>query len=304
MAQALNSWRGSFRTLVLLAGAISLAGCQTSETVPMPGVLPSTGMLLKCVKTPLSSSYRLDVCQIYRSPYGNGIYPFNIASASPAEKILGRLYRRNGLSAWTFLDFADLPKAQPNNCPSVSHDGRLLLYMSPDVSRQEGDYPRQYPTDRRTYRVFLYDSLQGVKFSLDQYCRVYSLGWACQWRRDDSAIGFTAVCSSDAGAVGQLVVTDPYGNVLLDASRQGDLVGLEFVAFSPDGQTVAALRPANSQAGAKDGGELVEVDIESATLRSAGQISPTLACRYIEHIERLIEWTPEGLALRPVDRHD
>jgi hypothetical protein len=40
------------------------------------------------------------------------------------------------------------------------------------------------------------------------------------------------VCSEDASAVGQLVITDPYGHVLLDASKQPELAGLEFIKRS------------------------------------------------------------------------
>jgi hypothetical protein len=297
----LNHSRGM---VLLLAGALALAGCQKTDTTPMPGVLPSAGMLLKSTQIPLSSRFRLDNCQVYRSPISNDWYPFNLPSAKPAEKIVSRLYRSDG-PLWTFLDFAELPKAQANNCPGVSHNGRMILYMAPDVARLEGDYPHRFGNDRRTYRVFIYDSTQAHKFPLDRFCRVYSVGWASQWRSDDSAIGFTATCSEDPSGVGQLVITDPFGHVLLDGTMQPELIGLEFLAFSPDGRKVAALRPSGEQAGVSQGGELIEVDIHKATLRKAGDIPPLTASRHVDHIEWLVDWgTKNHLAVRPTERRD
>lgn len=280
--------------LMCLMSLVSLCGCRQSKQ-PMPGVMPSAGMLLDSQTVPLSSHFQIERCQIYRSPYGNAWYPLNVSSAKPAEKLLTKLFRSSG-GGWKFLDFAEIPRAEGGPCPNASHDGRMILFQMPDVSKQEGEYPRQYPGDRRTYRVMIYDSRQDKHFPLDAYCRIYSLGWGSLWRADDSAIAFTAVCSQDATAVGQLVITDPYGHPLLDASRLTDLVGLEFICFSPDGKKVAALRPLDAKAGAREGGTLVEVDIAQGTLRNAGEVSALLACQNINHIECLVNWDDRGQA--------
>ena len=275
----------------LLVG-LSAAGCKHETITPMPEVLPSAGLLLRCERVRLAPHLELRRLELLRSNISNDFYPFNVSRAVRMSGLVSKLYVWR--AGWKFLDYIELPAALPYEAPNVSPDGRRIVYERPDVSPGEGDFPRALRRDRRTYRAAIYDYVTAQRSLLDRFSEVYGLGMASFWRPDSKALAMSTTCFVEGQACLQLAVLDLYGQVILDGSMLPELKGLEFICHSPDGRRIAALRPMTPRVGGRDGGILVEVDPERQTVQAVAEVPPALACRNLGRFERLVAWNSDG----------
>ncbi len=281
--------RRAILTACVLAGLA--AGCNVR---PMPGQLLSARMLLETRRVRLSWYLEYRLHTLLASDISNDFYPLNLGSTEPVERILAHLYARDGLRK-RWVDFAELPQGQTNPWIYVAPDGRKILYERPDVDNVEGKFPRAYRHDVRVYRVAIYNQRTGLRFLIDEFNEIFSVGTASYWRSDGQAVAFTTTTARPGGeVVSELVVLDSCGQVMLCSKSLPELAGLEFICFSPGGQRIAALRPVKAKCGGVSGGVLVEVDTEQQTVRDVGEISASLACKYVDRFETLVEWSDEG----------
>jgi len=288
---------------VHLAACLLLAaagGCAYQTTTPLPKTLPSAGILVRCNHERLNLYYQVREYELLTSDVSNDLYPFNILSAQPSGKLVPRLYAWRTVW-WEEIDFAELPHERRARKAHISRDGRRIIYERPEVGTEEGEFPRSHDGDRRVYRVAIYDHAAKQRFVLDGFTSVSGLGGDSHWRRDGSAVAFTTdTCLDGKPAVRELVVLDACGQVLLSSRQVGELAGLEFIGFSPDGTRLAALRPAKAQAGACHGGVLVEVDVAKRTASDIGEMPGTLAAEHAGRLERAVKWDDNGhCSVRP-----
>ncbi|KPK82949.1 MAG: hypothetical protein AMJ81_08775 [Phycisphaerae bacterium SM23_33] len=279
--------------LLLWALLAAGGGCKHATIAPMPGLLPSTGMLMRTTRIPLSSRLELRRYELLNSDVGNEFYPFNISRAKPVDTLASKLFAWKGW-AWQFQDFVEMPRAEVFNAANVSPDGRRVVYERPDVTEGEGEWPRAYSRDRRTRRVAIRHLDNGQRFLLDCYTEMYGLGRASHWRHDGAELAFTTTCVKGSPHVRQLVVLDACGRTLLDVATMKELEGLEFISYSPKGSRIAALRPIEPNAGGRSGGMLVEVDLEKRTVANVAEVAPLVGCKHVDQFEKLIKWDKEG----------
>ncbi len=295
----------------VLAAACSLmllwaGGCRHETVRPVPGMMLSTGMLLRSEKVPLASELELRRIELLHSKISNDFYPLNVPSATSVDRFVSQLYVREGLK-WKFLDFIEMRLARRHDAPNLSPDGKRIIYERPDVSPGEGEYPRAYPPDRRTHRVAIYDVRTHRRFLMDRFAELYALGYASFWSPDGQVAAITTTCYPEAegsnggetllvsaGPCRQLALVDPCGQVILDAEALPALVELEFISFSPDGSRIAALRPVEPRHQGRNGGTLVEVDPRTRTATDLAEVTPQQACRYLDHFERMVVWDADG----------
>jgi len=278
----------------LLSG---LAGCAHETITPVPGVLPSAGMLLETQRVRLTPNLELRRYKLLKSDVGNVAYPLNVQRAKFADRLVAKLFVRRGEN-WHFLDFADMPRARSYLAPNLSPAGTRIVYERPVVDSTEGPWPRAYPRDRRGRCVVIRHLETDLQFQLQQYTDVYGLGLASHWRPDGQQVAFTTDCARAGRAGGtdrwQLVVLDATGQVVLDAERLKGLAGLEFIAYSPDGKRIAALKPTEPRAAGRRGGKLVELDLTARKLRTVAEVPALLACKYVGRFEKLVAWDAQG----------
>lgn len=273
--------------VALLAAA--LGGCRTESVQPAPDVIPAAGMLIKTESLPLSGDFELRRYELLRARVSNDFYPLNVSSARRVDRLMPKLFVRRG-SGWKLLDFANLPMAEVGDAPNLSLSRRQIVYERPDVDDAEGDWPVQYPHDRRTSQVVIYDAAIGQKFLLEQLAKVYGLGQASYWRPGGQQLAFTSLCVQCKPAQRGLVVLEACGTLLADPIRNPELAGLEFIAYSPDGGRIAALRTEATGVGGRRGGTLVEVDPAAKTVRDVGPVSAMAACRHLGRMEEMLRW--------------
>ena len=156
-------------------------------------------------------------------------------------------------------------------------------------------WTKDYYYDANRYRVTIYDYQLDRKFTLDSFTTILGLGTASHWRRDGEAVAFTTVARREGSpAVSELVVLDAAGQVLLCSQQMPELVGLEFISYSPDGRRIAALRPTEAECGGRTGGVVVVVDPEQRTAKPAAEISLRLAGKHLGRFQELLRWDAEG----------
>jgi len=279
-------------TMAVVA-AVAAGGCQHPTIRPMPGVLPSAGMLLRAEPVRLSADVQLYRFELLASDVGNDLYPLNVSRAVPGDRLVSKLYVFEK-GRWRFADFVIMLRARNGDSANISPDGKRLVYERPDVSEAEGPWPRAYPRDRRGRRVTIRHVGTGQSFVSERFTEVYGLGASSHWRGDGEELAFTTTCVKNGKPVRQLVVADACGSVLLDAEAMPALAGLEFIGYSPDGDRVAALRPAAAAEMGRQGGELVELDVAARTLREAGKVPARIACLHAGRYDRIIEWDDTG----------
>jgi len=284
--------RTAFIPTCLLA-LLSAGGCKHETTRPMPGVLPSAGLLLRCQRVRLAPHLELRQFELLRSSLSNDFYPFNVSRAADASPLVSKLYVWRSW-AWRFLDHVELPPVEAYDAPNVSDDGRRIIYERPEISEGEGEFPRAYPRDRRTYGVAIYDYVTDQKFLPEGFSEVYGLGSASFWRPDSQAVAISTTCFVEERPCPQLALLDRCGQVILDASMLPDLRDLEFICHSPDGKRIAALRPVQPRSGGRAGGVLVEVDTDKRAVREVAEVPASLACQHLDHFERLVGWDGDG----------
>jgi len=272
-----------------LALAAAAAGCRHETIEPMPGVMLSPGVLLRTERVRLDPSLELRRYELLASDVSNDFYPFNIPRAKAVDRLLSKLFVRQG-GDWRFLDYVTMPRPRAG----VSPDGGRIIYEKPDVHITEGDWPPAYAHDRRARRVAIRHVPTDQRFVLDCYGEVSGLGQASHWRPDGMQVAFTTTCFSSKPFSRQLVVLDLCGKVLLDGSKVKDLLGLEFIAYSPDGRRIAALRPADPAGDGRQGGTLVEVDVEARAVRDVAEVPAAVACKHVGRFERLVTWDSDG----------
>lgn len=279
--------------ITLAAAAGAAGGCANKTVQPMPGLLPSAGMLLQTESIRLSGDVQLCRFRLLESCMGNDLYPLNVSRAVPQQRLVSKLYVfENG--RWQFADFVTMLRPHDGVCANVSPDGKRLVYERPAVSPEEGPWPRAYPRDRRPRWVTIRHVGTGQAFVSDCFTEVYGLAASSHWRGDGGQLAFTTTCVKDGKSVRELVVTDACGNVLLDADAMPALAGLEFIGYSPDGDRIAALRPAVARVLGRQGGELVELDVAGRRLREVGKVTPLVACEHPGRYDRIIEWDDDG----------
>lgn len=283
------------RTVICLCALAAAWGgsCRQRPISPMPGAMPSTGLLLKCERVRFSRHLELRRYEMLQSEVSNDFYPLNVSKAVPAGRVLSKLYVWRGLG-WQFLDFADLPRADTRSVANLSPDGQRIVYESPDVGEGEGEFPRAYLPGRRTYQAVIYDHHARRKFPLAGLSEVYGLGSASHWRRDGQAVAFSTTCFAEGQPCPQLVVLGSSGEVILSAAAMPELKDLEFISYSPDGRRIAALRPVRPRSGGLFGGSVVEVDVQERSLREVGEIPAADASQNLWRFDRLIEWDSAG----------
>jgi len=279
--------------LVCLLATVSTGGCRHETIAPMPDVLPSAGVLLQCRTVPLGRDFQLRRFEVLRSDVGNEFYPFNVPRAAPVGRLVSKLYVRRGI-AWQFVDFVEMPEAESGAAANLSSDGQLVIYERPKIADGEGQFPRAYPRDRRTYQVCIYDRRTGQRFTAGRFSEVYGLGSSRHWRADGEAAAISTTCFVDGRPCPQLAILNACGQVVLDAATLPELRGLEFICYCPGAERIAALRPARPRVGGRDGGTLVEVDVDQRTVKAVGEIPAALACKHLGEIDRLVEWTADG----------
>ena len=284
---------GKLLTTAYLLAALLAGGCAHETITPMPGVLPSTGLLLRCERIPLARGLELRRIELLRSDISNDFYPLNVSRGVPVDRLVSQLHVRDGVR-WKFLDFVRMPLAKAHAAANLSGDGQRIIYERPDIAEGEGEFPRAYPRDRRTYRVAIYDRRTGRRALLDRFAELYSLGAASHWRPDGQAAAFTTTCYVDDQPCPQVAVVDACGQAILDAEMMPELRNLEFISYSPDGARIAALRPSKPRTGGRDGGALVEVNVEEQTLKDVAEISPPLACEYLNRFGQMVVWDADG----------
>lgn len=282
---------------VHLAACLLLAaagGCAYQTTTPLPKTLPSAGILVRCNHERLNLYYQVREYQLLTSDVSNDFYPINVLSAQPSGRLVPRLYAWRGMW-WEEVDFAELPDENRARKACISRDGRRIIYERPEVGEEEGEFPRSHDGDRRVYRVAIYDQASRQRFLLEGFTSVSGLGGDSHWRRDGSAVAFTSDTGlEDKPPVRELVVLDACGQVLLSSRQVGELAGLEFIGFSPDGSRLAALRPTKAQAGACHGGVLVEVDLAERTAKDVGEMPGTLAAEHAGRLAQAVKWDDKG----------
>jgi len=276
----------------LLAG-VWVGGCRVKTVTPAPGMMPAAGMLRRCERIPLSMHLQLRRYTLLRAKVSNDFYPMNLLGAKQVDRLVSCLYARKSLK-WRRVGYAEIPQARPYRSPNVSGDGRRIIYEQPDVDDDENASPRAYDHDRRTYRVVIHHVGDARTFVLDRYSSVAGLGAASFWRHDGEAVAITTSRLRDGAACWELVVLDAYGHTLLDSSHLPALAGLTYIAFSPDGGRIAALRPAGAAGDGSAGGMLVEIDILKRTIRLAGTITANAAGRCNGRFDRLVRWDGDG----------
>jgi len=294
------------RAALLVSACVVFAGCtglpRDDAVTPVPGVLPRAGMLMRTDRIPLSDRLELRRYEIYKSDVSNDFYPYNIPRGKPAGRLTSKLFVLQA-DGWQFLDFVEMPLAEPFSAANVSPSGERVIYSRPDVSSGEGAWPRLYSHDRRSRQVAIYHLKTGERFVLGEITDVESLGKATFWRNGEQTLTFTARCVAKRPFIRGLVVTDGVGQVLLDGWTMPALKDLEFICHSPDGKRIAALRPVKPQVGGSLGGTLVEVTPEARTVRDVASIPSALGCNFVGRYEQLVEWTPAGeCRLRKIDK--
>ena len=280
------------RRVYLTACVLALAaGCHRHPTItPMPGVLPSAGMLVRTNRVRLSRHLELRQYELLSSDISNDMYPFNIARAKPAGKLVSRLYARRGLG-WRREDYARLPSIDNARMIYVSPKGRRVLYEHPDVGENEGELPLAYGPGRRVHSVAIYDHRLDRKYVLDCFMKIVSLGGASHWRRDGEAVAFTTTaCREGSEPVSELVVLDATGQVILSSEQMPEVIGLEFISFSPDGSRIAALRPLEAGCGGRSGGFIVVIDPAKRTVEPVAGVPALLVGKYLGRFEDLVKW--------------
>jgi hypothetical protein len=274
--------------------AALLGGCRHQTITPLPNEMPAAGMLVDTQAIPLSWQLELRNYEMLQSPYSNDFYPFNVGSAKRVDRLVSKLYRLD-----KFVDFVEIVRAEPHNVSNVSPDGQHMLYERPDVHAREGDFPRAYPHDRRTYRVTIYDLRTDLKYHMDCYTEVYGVSTASYWRADSQLAAFTTTCTKNKPFVRQLVVVDACGLTQFDGSKIPDLVGLELIGWAPRGNRLAALRPLQPVTGGATGGTLVMVDLDKQTVTDIAPVPVAKSSLRVYHYEQLIRWDGQNnLSLR------
>lgn len=274
--------------------AVLLGGCRHQTICPFPNEIPAAGMLVDTQAMPLTWQLELRNYELMQSPYSNDFYPFNVGSAKPVDRLVSKLYRQG-----KFVDFVEMLRAQPYDAPNVSPDGQHVLYERPDVAASEGEFPRAFRHDRRTYTVTIFDLRTDMKYHMDCYTEVYGISSASYWRADSQLAAFTTTCTKNKPFVRQMVVVDACGLPQFDAGKMPGLVGLEFVAWAPRGNRLAALRPTQPQTGGATGGTLVMVDLDKQTVTDIASAPDSKACLCVYHFEQMIRWDGQNnLSLR------
>ena len=283
-----------------------MAGCgglpKDDVVTPVPGVLARAGMLMRTDRIPLSDRLEVRRYEMYKSDVSNDFYPYNVPRGKPAGRLISKLFALQG-GGWQFLDFVEMPLAEPFNAANISPSGGRVIYARPDVSFGEGEWPRLYPHDLRSRQVAIYHLKTARRFVLAEITDVESLGKATFWRNGEQMLAFTARCVARRPFLRCLVVTDGTGQVVLDGWKMPELKGLEFICHSPDGGRIAALRPARPAVGGSLGGTLVEVDPQARTVRDVAPVSSAIGCNFVGRYEQLVEWGSGGeCRLRQIDK--
>ena len=264
----------------------------------MPKQLLAAGLLVKTEIVPLSGLTQLREYTLLRSNVSNDFYPFNVPQAEHVDKLVPRLFVYNGLT-WVFLDFAYLPRADVFDAPNLSRDNDHIVYMRPDVTVGEGQYPRFHDPNLRSYRVAIYHRQTRERVLLDGFTEVYGVGSSSFWRPDAQQLAFTTTgCIEGQPQCRQLVVLNCAGQTVLDGNRFAQLKGLEFMSWSPDGKRVAALRPTKPNIFGQGGGRVEVLDLANLSVKFAGEIDGPLAAQYAGRLDEAIRWDGEECVIR------
>ena len=180
----------------------------------------------------------------------------------------------------------------------ISPDGQRILYDLPEVTPDEGSYPRVQPRGVRPRTVAIYNKAAGRPFMINGFGSIYTDGRSSCRRRQGDLAGFTTYCMRENCEAWGLAVVDYGGRIVKDSATQPGLLGLEFVAWSPDGQRIAGLRAVHPGADGEGGGELVEYDLAGDTYRPAGLVSAQQAADNLGRLDRLIDWPNGRLELK------
>ncbi len=284
---------------------LTCMGCPSNDVVaPMPGMLSSAGMLMKTDRVPLSDRLELRRYQTFKSDVSNDFYPYNIGRGKPAGRLMSKLFVLK-TDGWQFLDFVEMPLAEPTSAPNISPSGERVVYARPDISLGEGEWPRMYSHDLRSRRVAIYHIKTGQRFLLDDFTELESLGKSSFWHKTERTLAFTARCVEKRPFVRSLVIVDDVGQKVLDGWVMPALKDLEFICHSPDGKRIAALRPTRAGTGGSAGGTLVEVEPRTRTVRDVAQITTSRGCNFVGRYEQLVQWNARGeCELRKIDKPD
>jgi len=285
------------RVCLTICALLAAAGCHRHPTItPMPGVLPTAGMLVRAQRVRLSRHLELRQYELLSSDISNDMYPFNISRATRVGRLLSRLYGWRGLG-WKRIDHAELPVVDDARKIYVSPNGRAVLYERPEVSANEGEFPRAYGPDQRVHCVAIYDHSAGETYARDCFSKIVGLGRASHWREDGGAVAFTTVaCRDDKPPVTELVMLDSAGQTILSGENTPALVGLEFISFSPNGGRIAALQPIEPGSRGRGGGIIVLVDTQTGAVSQLAGVPATLAAKYVGRMDELVDWDRSGEA--------
>lgn len=299
----LTSKKGiQMKRTVLLMGVLSAlaagVGCKREGLQPMPETLPSEGVILHTWELPVGGGFVLQHQEVLVSEVWNDVFPLNASIAEPAAQLVSRLYLIADMRK-QFISWVSMPEAGPFRCRELSPDGRRIIFDMPLVAKQEDNYPRVQTRGIRPRVVGIYSKQVGKVLTVDDFSEVYSLSRSTLWRKGNDLAAFTTFCRLPDCESWGLTVVSYSGRIVLDIRVHRQLQGLEFIAWSPDGRRLAALRPVKPQADGEGGGDLVEIDLATGAVREIDTVSSELSVEHLGRFERIIQWSADG-TLQPI----
>lgn len=279
--------------------AVAATGCYCAKVEgyqPMPQTLPSEGAILHTWEYPIGGGYVLENREVLVSPIWNDVFPLNIASAESAGQLVKRLYYignfRRELVGWIHLE--DVGQYRSKH---VSPSGGRIIYDQPVMTRFDREHARVQTRGVRAREVTIYSSDIGRPLVIEGLSGVSSVARSNLWRKNGDLAAFSTYCRLPDCEAWGLAVVSYGGRVVLDNRVQRQLQGLEFIAWSPDGQRLAALRSVKPLTDGQGGGQIVEVDLQTAAVREVGEVTPELAVENLGRFERIISWSGNQLQL-------